>query len=267
MKVGVSTACLYPLLIETSLKKICDMGIKNTEIFFNTVSELSPNFVKELRKIADDGGVKIVSVHPFTSGYEPYLIFSGYKRRFDDTIEFYKRYCEAANILGADILVLHGDKNKGFATVEHYCECYARLYGEMKKQGVILAQENVNKFKSSEVSFIKKMNQILGDDVKYLLDLKQVVRSGGKVFEFIEEMYGKIVHIQISDNDSEHDCLPPGSGTFDYIDFFEKISPACSTDREVSMIIELYRGNYDKHKDLEKCFDTLSNIYNDFLLK
>ena len=40
MNFGASIACFYPMDTELSLRKIGELGIKNTEIFFNTFSEL-----------------------------------------------------------------------------------------------------------------------------------------------------------------------------------------------------------------------------------
>ena len=62
--IGVSTACLYPLETEKAFEFLAESGIKNTEIFFNTDSELSPSFVSELKRIADLNGVRVFSVHP-----------------------------------------------------------------------------------------------------------------------------------------------------------------------------------------------------------
>ena len=49
--IGVSTACLYPLETEKAFEYLAKNGIKNTEIFFNTDSELTPSFVSELKQI------------------------------------------------------------------------------------------------------------------------------------------------------------------------------------------------------------------------
>ena len=39
MKVGVSTACLYPMLTERSIATLIDMGVREFEVFFNTSSD------------------------------------------------------------------------------------------------------------------------------------------------------------------------------------------------------------------------------------
>ena len=39
MKLGISTACFYPLPIEQALDEIGKLGLRTAEIFFNTESE------------------------------------------------------------------------------------------------------------------------------------------------------------------------------------------------------------------------------------
>lgn len=102
---GLSTACFYPELTERGLMFAASIGAQAAEVFFNAPSELTDSFVRELRRIADGSGTRILSVHPFTSGLEPLLFFSGYRRRFCDGVELYKRYFHAANLLGANLLV------------------------------------------------------------------------------------------------------------------------------------------------------------------
>ena len=75
MKIGISSASLYPEFLEDSLKMIGEAGIKTTELFVNTISEIQPEFISKLRAIKDYYGINIVSFHPFTSGFEHYMLF------------------------------------------------------------------------------------------------------------------------------------------------------------------------------------------------
>ena len=110
MKIGISTASFYPLPTEESLLKLAISGVNNTEIFFNSISELSDDFISKLIGIKDEYGVNIATVHPFTSGYEPYLFSRSYPRRYNDTLDLYRRYANAGAKMGAKFLVLHGDR-------------------------------------------------------------------------------------------------------------------------------------------------------------
>ena len=95
MKLGISTACLYPMETEKSLETLLGLGFQSFEVFLNTFSEMEPAFLKEMKKRVDDAGARIVSVHPFTCIFENMLFFTEYERRTQDGIEFKK--CAAAS--------------------------------------------------------------------------------------------------------------------------------------------------------------------------
>lgn len=250
MNVGISTACLYPMETEKALKLLCEKDFKLFEIFFNTISELKPEFLHKLKETAEESGSRIKSIHPFTSGYESYLLFTNYERRFEDTVEFYKNYFNAANILGAEILVIHGDKKTsktGGISDEEYYDKFARLSQVGKSFGVTLAQENVNAFRSQNPHFLKKMREYLGDTAKFVLDIKQAVRSGNDPFEVCEAMGEGMVHLHINDHNSKHDCMLPGAGTTDYCKLFEMMKKNCYKG---DAVIEVYRGNFKNAENL-----------------
>ena len=92
MKLGVSTASLYPLETEKALDSLGENGVEVTEIFFNSPSELNRELIAELRKIREYHGIEVCSVHPCGSVGEPYFLFSGYPRRYNDSFEYYKKY-------------------------------------------------------------------------------------------------------------------------------------------------------------------------------
>lgn len=67
MSVGISTACFYPAATEEALRCVAEAGAKVTEVFFNSPSELEPDFLRRISSIASDSGIRIRSIHPFTS--------------------------------------------------------------------------------------------------------------------------------------------------------------------------------------------------------
>ena len=157
MKLGVSTACLYPEVPEIALDHLIAGGIRFFEIFLNTVSEVKPDFVRGLKSRLDSCGGEVRSIHPFTSGFETMMLFSDYRRRFLDALELHRYYFEAANILGASIFVLHGERDyrRRRITEQEYLERYAKLYELGKSFGITVAQENVNLFRSEDPAFIR----------------------------------------------------------------------------------------------------------------
>ena len=66
MEIGASSSCFYPLETEKAFLQIAKLGFKNSEIFFNSPSELEKPFLKELKNIKDDYGINVVSLHLFS---------------------------------------------------------------------------------------------------------------------------------------------------------------------------------------------------------
>ena len=163
MQTGISTACLYPEPLEASFRTLTSMQFRTFEVFFNTWSEFQPSFITLLRRIAKEQNCRILSVHPYTSGYESCLLFSNYERRFLDSVSFYEEYFRAARDLGASFVVLHGQRDYQNSSIseEEYIDRYAYLNRRAKTFGVTLAQENVNRFRSEDPAFIRRMRRRL----------------------------------------------------------------------------------------------------------
>lgn len=249
MRSGISTACLYPMELEKALPVLISMDFRLFEIFINTFSEMKRDYVNELKKIAEESGSTIKSVHPFTSGFESFLLFSDYERRFQDGLDFYKRYFETANLLGAEILVLHGQRaeKRGQVPEESYFEHYARLFELGKSFGVTVAQENVNLFRSEDPGFIARMKEALKESCAFVLDIKQAVRAGKDPFVMCSAMGERLVHIHINDNTPQSDCLLPGAGNMDYGALKKML---CGFGYSGDFIIEVYRRSFGNLEEL-----------------
>ena len=61
MDIGVSTACLYPLETEKALYELAERGVKNVEIFVNSIDELEGQVLVELRRIIGEYGMNVIS--------------------------------------------------------------------------------------------------------------------------------------------------------------------------------------------------------------
>ncbi len=248
MNYGASIACFYPMSTEESLEKVGKLGIKNTEIFFNTFCELEVDYLKQLRSIADEYGVAVRSIHPFSSFAENFMIFTSYERRFKDTAELYKKYYEACNILGADIVVIHGARDKSTIDDEAKFERFGIMARQAREYGVTLAQENVVEFCSQHPKFLVRMRDYLGDDLfRMVLDTKQALRSGHTPMEFVSALGQSIAHIHVSDSDKNHDCLTPGKGTSDLLGLKNEMK---KFNYRGSWIVELYNHSYENDSDI-----------------
>lgn len=260
MRYGASTSCFYPLETEKALKETVNLGFEKAEVFVNALSELEIPFVRELKSIADAGGTDIISVHPFSSFLESSCIFGDYQRRFDDFIGIYEKTCHAAAMLGAKVVVIHGAVAAPKIPIpdERYFERFQTLVDIGKREGVMVCQENVNRFKSQSIDFCKKMRSVLGSDFHMVFDIKQTVRAGENTFEFLNEFKNEIAHIHISDNGEKGDCLPIGMGNFDFVRFKNIMD---SADYNGDCVIEIYSANYDVKKVLSESKDYLDRLW------
>ena len=248
IKVGISSACLYPMYTEDAVKFLVDNGVKHTEIFFNSFSELSNNFIGGLRRILIPAGVTVEAIHPFSCVAEPLFLFSSYERRFLDSLDQYRRYFEAAQLLKCHKFVLHGDRAERHTIDEkEYFERYARLCEVGRAFGVSVLQENVSNFRSRSVEFIKNMSAYLGDGVEFTFDVKQCVRAEIDPFEMFDAMSKKIRHVHLSDNDESRDCLIAGQGRFDTSKLFDRLY---SIGYDGAVLLEVYRHNFKEEKEL-----------------
>ena len=251
MNLGVSTASFYPLETELALEEIGKAGIKNTEIFFNCESELKDSFVDILLEVKEKYGLNITAVHPTMSLAESFMIFSAYERRFTEALQKYRRYSEVAKRLGAKYIIMHGGKPNGVLSDEEYCQRYMALKAETRPNGVTVLQENVVNYRSGDIEFLRSMKEILGDEAEFCFDIKQCVRSGYLPFDVIEEFYGNIKHLHISDHSTAADCLLPLKGKFDFKGLFDLLR---NKNYKGALMIEVYSWSYKEYGEIFDSF-------------
>ena len=258
MDLGVSTASYYPLETELALEEIGKSGIKTAEIFFNCESELKPAFVDMLKEIQLEHNLNISAIHPTLSLAEPFMIFSAYERRFNESLLKFARYSQVAAELGAKYIILHGGKPNGILSDEEYCQRYMALKQETLKNGVSVLQENVFRFCSGDAEFLRSMCEILGDDAEFCFDIKQSVRSGLCPMDLLEEFMPHIKHFHISDHSIASDCLLPTNGGFDFEKFFKFLKIKGFNG---ALNIEVYRNAYADFSEITDSYKKISNIY------
>lgn len=257
MKIGVSTASLYPLHVEDAFKTLCEMGIKTIEVFANSTCEGEEPCVSEIIAMQKEYAVEVPSFHPFSSPMESVFLFSDYDRRIDEMMTLYKSFFGSMKRLGAKLFVLHGAISSSKCTDEHYIKQFELLSDAGREYGVTVVQENVSYCLSGKLEFLKMMKRELGDKAKFVLDLKQARRSGDDPLDYIKELGENIAHCHISDADSERDCLAVGAGNFD---FEELIKALKAQGFDGNLIVELYRRNYGEFSELKTSAERLSEI-------
>lgn len=258
MVFGVSTACMYPKNLEQVIQQYGESGIQDIEIFVNTFSELSPDFVAEIERLVGCYQMKVHAFHPFTSGIEPLMLFSDYGRRFNDMLDLYRRYFEIMQRFGAKVFVFHGDHKMSATSAEVYAERYYQLRQAGLPYGVIVAQENISRCKSGLLSYITDLSDLLSDDISFVFDVKQALRSGLEPQQVVEVMGNRIVHLHANDHTLEQDCLLPGEGCYDFAGLYRYLREigACP-----STVVEVYRSNFKNEGQLVKSLKFIQQFH------
>lgn len=257
MKIGVSSASLYPLHAEDAFRELAARGIKTTELFANSTCEAQEPVVSDIESTIRANGMELVSFHPFSSPMESVFLFSTYDRRIEEMLELYSGFFRTMQRIGARIFVLHGAILSSKCTPEHYFRQFRLLAETGREYGITVAQENVSYCLSGSLDFLKMMKRELGDHAKFVLDLKQSRRSHADAFDYVRELRESIVHLHISDGDGDRDCLPVGQGRFDFRRLMQEMS---AIGFNGAYIVELYRDNYDSFDRLRESVDRLTDI-------
>ena len=257
MKIGVSSASLYPLHAEDAFRELAGLGVKTAELFANSTCEAHDPVMSDIESTVRQNCMELVSFHPFSSPMESVFLFSTYDRRIQEMLDLYSGFFKSMNRIGARIFVLHGAILSSKCPPEHYVRQFRLLAETAREYGVTVAQENVSYCLSGELEFLKMMKRELGDYAKFVLDLKQARRSHADAFDYVRELGESIVHLHISDGDGDCDCLPVGQGTFDFRRFMREMA---DIGYDGAYILELYRENYDSFDRLRESVDRLTDI-------
>lgn len=261
MKAGVSTACLYPMVLEKAFLTLAQTGVKTTEIFINSNCELSDPYKKEMLAVQKEYDINVVSVHPFTCGIEPMMLFTAYERRVTDMLDYYKRFFEYMNDFGAGYFVLHGNKVQNQIEDEMYFERYIKLQEAADKFGICVVQENVSRCTGGSLDFLVKMKNALGDKASFVLDLKQAHRAGNDPTEMVKALGKNIKHVHFSDFGKTGDCLKFGFGEYNNEAFFTVLK---EQDYDGNVVLELYRNGFGEAAELAENCTKLQNYLDKF---
>lgn len=257
MDFGISTACFYPSSIEDSLSQVISLGYKNTEIFFNTYSEYSDDFISQINNMAKSYGVNIVSAHPYTSFAEPNYFFSDYPRRYRDGIELYKYIFHQTAKTGCRFFQFHGAFLTQNILPERYAEVYIDLKNTAADEGLILSQENVGRCLCGKNDYLKSLVDILGNEISFTLDLKQACRSGEKPIILAETMKN-INMVHINDRTALDECLLPCMGDLPLSDIKNKLS---SLGFDGIYMTEVYSKNFNDVSEVLESKNRLEKLF------
>lgn len=248
---------MYPLHAEDAFSELCGLGVKNIEVFANSVYEGGEECTSKILGMKEQYGIDVTSFHPFSSPMESVFLFSTYDRRIDEMMTLYRAFFKSMNRLGAKVFVLHGAILSSKCSAEHYFKQFRMLAQAGRECGITVAQENVSYCLSGNIDFLKAMKRELGDYANFVLDLKQARRSGGNPLDYVRELGESIVHCHLSDANADHDCLPLGKGNFDFV---ELVGRLLDNGFDGAMIVELYRHDYGDFSELRESADYIKAI-------
>ncbi len=247
MQVGMSLACFYPLEPEKAVSKAALIGIDVCEIFLNTWSELDEEYLHALKNTCDHYGIRVRSIHPFTSFLENYLFFSPYPRRVEDAVKLYRQYANAAKILGAEVISIHGDRGIGLENLDAYIQCAAPLLKMQDETGIAFAMENVYYNSVNYPEFTARLRQKM-PNVRFTFDVKQAFKGGQDAYDLVRAMGSAVVNFHANDRDEEQICMLPGQGNVD----FGRISKILKGNGYSGpAIIEVYSKNFSELSELK----------------
>jgi len=266
MNVGISTASIFnKAMVEDIPAMLSPMGCHEIEVFLNTFSEYRPDFVRLLKNRIDDAGLRVYSVHPMSNQFEAQL-FSIHPRQKADAFAIYREALNAGRLLGATHYVMHGSPHLGGTAknleMERITPVFQELLDVANEYGITLCLENVSWCFFHAPAFGRELKQRLGDHrLKFVLDIKQAVRSGEDPFAFVEAVGEDLENWHLCDYafDEAGKLLlkMPGMGQCD----FRSLGAAMINKGYAGpAFVEVYSDMYGSLDELKSSYEYMNSI-------
>ncbi|MDT5012715.1 MAG: hypothetical protein QOH57_4332 [Mycobacterium sp.] len=226
IKVGLSTASVYPLRTEAAFEYAARLGYDGIELMI--WAESVSQDIDAVAKLSRTYGVPVLAVHA------PCLLIS--QRVWGaNPIPKLDRSVRAAEQLGAQTVVIHPP----FRWQRRYAEGFAEQVIRLEAQGeVIVAVENMFPFRADRFlggtqasiermkrrggkpgpaisAFAPSYDPLEGDHAHYTLDLSHTATAGTDALDMARRMGSNLAHLHLADGSGapvdEH--LIPGRGT------------------------------------------------------
>ena len=266
MQVGISTASLFNRYeLEDSPAHMAAMGATVCEIFLNTFSEYEGEFISVLHQRVQESGLKVYSVHPMGTQFEPQL-FSIYQRQREDAKRIFEQVLRAGKTLGATCYVMHGPSGLNGAVKNMDIPRIGPMVQELcemaKAHSMTLAWENVSWCLFHTPSFgLRLLDATKADDLRFTVDLKQAGRSGYRPEEYIEAVGERMVNLHICDYLSTSGrILPvlPGKGACDFASIAELLY---KKGYKGPAFLEVYSDMYEDEAELLSCYQYVKDCF------
>jgi sugar phosphate isomerase/epimerase len=225
IKVGLSTASVYPLRAEAAFEYAARLGYDGVELM--VWSEAASQDVDAIKKLSERYRVPVLSVHA------PCLLIS--QRVWgSNPIAKLERSVRAAEELGAQTVVVHPP----FRWQRRYADGFSDQVAALEESSdVMVAVENMFPFRADRFfgadqtrermrrrgggpgpgisAFAPSYDPLDGNHAHYTLDLSHTSTAGTDALEMAERMGAGLVHLHLCDGSGspsdEH--LVPGRGT------------------------------------------------------
>jgi sugar phosphate isomerase/epimerase len=225
IKVGLSTASVYPLRTEAAFAYAAKLGYDGVELM--VWGESASQDVPTIAKLSRRFGMPVLSVHA------PCLLIS--QRVWGaNPIHKLERSVRAAERLGAQTVVVHPP----FRWQRRYAEGFAEQVAALEAASdVLVAVENMFPFRADRFfgieqslermrrrgggpgpaisAFAPSYDPLDGNHAHYTLDLSHTATAGTDAVDMAQRMGSGLVHLHLCDGNGlpadEH--LPPGYGT------------------------------------------------------
>lgn len=263
MDVGISTASIFnKAMVEDTPAMLASLGCKKIEVFLNTYSEYRPDFVRLVRRRIDDAGLSVYSVHPMSNQFEAQL-FSIHPRQKSDAFAVYRDALNAGKILGATHYVMHGSPHLGGTAknleMERITPIFIELLDIAAEYGITLCLENVSWCFFHAPAFGAELKARLGDHrLKFVLDIKQAVRSGEDPFAFVEAVGEDLENWHLCDyafdEQGKLSLKMPGQGQCDFLAMGKAMR---DKGYRGPAFIEVYSDMYTDLDVLRSSFETI----------
>jgi sugar phosphate isomerase/epimerase len=237
IKVGLSTASVYPLRTEAAFEYAADLGYDGVElmVWAETVSQEIDAVKKLIRRYR----MPVLSVHA------PCLLIS--QRVWGaNPIPKLERSVRAAEQLGAQTVVVHPP----FRWQRRYAEGFAEQVATLEQSSdVMVAVENMFPFRADRFfgagqtsiermrrrggrpgvgvsAFAPSYDPLDGDHAHYTLDLSHTATAGTDAMDMARRMGGGLVHLHLCDGSgaSTDEHLVPGRGTQPTVEVCEMLA-------------------------------------------
>jgi sugar phosphate isomerase/epimerase len=237
IKVGLSTASVYPLRTEAAFEYAARLGYDGVELM--VWAESVSQDVAAIQRMSEKYGMPVLSVHA------PCLLISQRVWGANPTSKL-DRSVRAAEELGAQTVVVHPP----FRWQRRYAEGFSdQVAGLEESSDVLVAVENMFPFRADRIfgtgqpsisrmrkrggtpgvgvsAFAPSYDPLDGNHAHYTLDLSHSATAGTDAIDMADRMGEGLVHLHLCDGSgaSTDEHLVPGRGTQPAVEICEMLA-------------------------------------------